>query len=276
MRDFRHGLAGRFLSLLLVCSLIAVSFGSAANARFIQPDNWDPTLPGVGTNRYAYSDNDPINKSDPNGHIAGQPDYTRGGATIGAAIGGFLGGLLGGLFGGGAGAPGGPAGALAASAAGANYGAAQGALAGAAVGGMAGVGIDMMEDHFASKEGDRASSNGATSKEEEGKNETVNLYRSVSEKELKDILSTGKFRTVYGGMEYKQFGRSLEETMSFRNTMDPANDIVGVMVRKEALDRIGDTTLVDSFNFRSGTVSVHESNLDEFNASIMGGIERFD
>jgi RHS repeat-associated protein len=36
--------------------------------RFIQPDTWDPTLAGVGTNRYAYADNDPINKSDANGH----------------------------------------------------------------------------------------------------------------------------------------------------------------------------------------------------------------
>ncbi|MFD9901616.1 RHS repeat domain-containing protein, partial [Mesorhizobium sp. NPDC059025] len=39
--------------------------------RFISPDNWDPTLPGVGTNRYAYSGNDPVNKSDPNGHVFG-------------------------------------------------------------------------------------------------------------------------------------------------------------------------------------------------------------
>ncbi|MER8583605.1 RHS repeat-associated core domain-containing protein, partial [Mesorhizobium sp. M1423] len=37
--------------------------------RFISPDDWDPTLPGVGTNRYAYAQNDPVNKSDPNGHI---------------------------------------------------------------------------------------------------------------------------------------------------------------------------------------------------------------
>jgi RHS repeat-associated protein len=36
--------------------------------RFISPDDWDPWLPGVGTNRYAYAENDPINKSDPNGH----------------------------------------------------------------------------------------------------------------------------------------------------------------------------------------------------------------
>ena len=39
-----------------------------AIGRFISPDWWDPNKPGVGTNRYAYSDNDPINKSDPNGH----------------------------------------------------------------------------------------------------------------------------------------------------------------------------------------------------------------
>jgi hypothetical protein len=39
------------------------------SVRFISPDTLDPTLPGVGTNRYAYAANDPINKSDPSGHI---------------------------------------------------------------------------------------------------------------------------------------------------------------------------------------------------------------
>jgi hypothetical protein len=38
-------------------------------ARFLSPDTLDPTIPGVGTNRYAYAGNDPINRSDPNGHI---------------------------------------------------------------------------------------------------------------------------------------------------------------------------------------------------------------
>jgi hypothetical protein len=40
---------------------------------FIQPDWFDPTKQGVGTNRYSYSFNDPVNLSDPNGnwvHIA--------------------------------------------------------------------------------------------------------------------------------------------------------------------------------------------------------------
>ncbi len=43
----------------------------ATRIRYISPDSWDPTIPGVGTNRYSYSQNDPINKSDPNGHASG-------------------------------------------------------------------------------------------------------------------------------------------------------------------------------------------------------------
>ena len=35
---------------------------------FIQPDWLDPTMQGVGTNRYAYSFNDPINNMDPGGN----------------------------------------------------------------------------------------------------------------------------------------------------------------------------------------------------------------
>jgi hypothetical protein len=56
---------------LMLCFCLILSSLTAANARFISPDTWDPTTPGVGTNRYAYSQNDPVNKSDPNGHIAG-------------------------------------------------------------------------------------------------------------------------------------------------------------------------------------------------------------
>jgi RHS repeat-associated protein len=35
---------------------------------FVSPDTWDPLKEGVGTNRYAYAGNDPINKADRNGH----------------------------------------------------------------------------------------------------------------------------------------------------------------------------------------------------------------
>lgn len=36
--------------------------------RFLQPDTLDPDIAGVDVNRYAYALDDPINKSDPNGH----------------------------------------------------------------------------------------------------------------------------------------------------------------------------------------------------------------
>jgi hypothetical protein len=71
MKCFSSGFLTRLLNLLLVCSMLSVSFGSAANARFISPDTWDPTIEGVGTNRYAYAGNDPVNNSDPNGHVSG-------------------------------------------------------------------------------------------------------------------------------------------------------------------------------------------------------------
>ncbi|MDF1777201.1 MAG: AHH domain-containing protein [Rhizobiaceae bacterium] len=41
--------------------------------RFISPDDWDPIKEGVGPNRYAYAQNDPVNKSDPNGHVYETP-----------------------------------------------------------------------------------------------------------------------------------------------------------------------------------------------------------
>lgn len=84
MNSFFGGLIVGFLRLLLIFSMVAVTLGSEANARFISPDTMDPTLPGVGTNRYAYAENDPINKSDPNGHNA----VAVGGAVLCGASGG--------------------------------------------------------------------------------------------------------------------------------------------------------------------------------------------
>ena len=41
-----------------------------ALGRFLQPDWWEVRQPGVGTNRYTYSFNDPVNLSDRNGNQA--------------------------------------------------------------------------------------------------------------------------------------------------------------------------------------------------------------
>jgi RHS repeat-associated protein len=55
-------------------------------ARFVSPDWWDPNKEGVGTNRYAYAANDPVNKADPSGHAWGFVVEALGKAAIGAAI----------------------------------------------------------------------------------------------------------------------------------------------------------------------------------------------
>ncbi|MCJ9753645.1 hypothetical protein MOV61_23270 [Neorhizobium sp. BETTINA12A] len=81
MRSLVRPFLARVLTMLFICSMLAAPFASTANARFISPDDWDPTKEGVGTNRYAYSDNDPVNKSDPNGHSYG-PDANDPGGPV--------------------------------------------------------------------------------------------------------------------------------------------------------------------------------------------------
>jgi RHS repeat-associated protein len=52
--------------------------------RFLSPDTWDPMLPGVGTNRYAYCMGDPINCRDTSGHDgeSNRPNAAGTGTTL--------------------------------------------------------------------------------------------------------------------------------------------------------------------------------------------------
>ena len=71
------------------------ALASQASIMFIQADWLDPTEPGVGTNRYAYSANDPVNGLDPGGNqslydpIPG-PVWLDNAAIGGVAIGGAV------------------------------------------------------------------------------------------------------------------------------------------------------------------------------------------
>jgi hypothetical protein len=58
----------RWVSLALMAAMLVVTAAPTAQARFLNPDTWDPWQEGVDFNRYGYAGDDPINKSDPNGH----------------------------------------------------------------------------------------------------------------------------------------------------------------------------------------------------------------
>jgi hypothetical protein len=58
-------------AMLLFATLLALGGSAPTQAKFLTPDTYDPWKDGVDVNRYAYGANDPINKSDPNGHCTG-------------------------------------------------------------------------------------------------------------------------------------------------------------------------------------------------------------
>ena len=58
----------------LILTMFFTAFAAQASAMFVQPDWLDPTQPGVGTNRYAYCFNDPVNCIDPTGNRAANPE----------------------------------------------------------------------------------------------------------------------------------------------------------------------------------------------------------
>lgn len=108
-RQFMQHVFALFLVLTFVATAIASSHAASLTGpstgnlitggradytqpgRFVSPDTMDPTVEGVGTNRYAYALNDPINRSDPTGHIApivaGIAAFCSGGGCAGIVAG---------------------------------------------------------------------------------------------------------------------------------------------------------------------------------------------
>ena len=96
------------------------------------------------------------------------------------------------------------------------------------------------------------------------------LYRSVSNAEAEDILSTGRFNLPSGGMESKQFGFDLDETRQFGKWAGQ-DKIVSASIPTKMLDQFY-TGGVDTSIFRAGTLTVYGDQLDVFNQAIRGTI----
>lgn len=100
------------------------------------------------------------------------------------------------------------------------------------------------------------------------------LYRSVSKAEADDIINTGKFNLPVGGMESKQFGLKLTETINFGNKMGQ-NIVVSAKIPTNMLDNFyrGGKGGIDTKWFPTGTLTVYGDQLSDFNKAVSGTIK---
>jgi len=100
--------------------------------------------------------------------------------------------------------------------------------------------------------------------------ETTLIYRAVSLEEYYSIIKTQRFACRDGGVTVKYFGVDFSETVIFANKAinKEVVAIFEVEVLSDVLRKLGDFTEVDKFLFKSGTVEVHISELDNFNNAI--------
>lgn len=92
---------------------------------------------------------------------------------------------------------------------------------------------------------------------------TTKLYRAVSVAEFNSIKQTGKFNTIFGGFEGKQFGFKLREVRGYAKL--PFNNglyskIISIIVPKAQLSAIMQKTFTDNFIFKSGIATIFDLN----------------
>lgn len=247
----------RILARLTLFVMFTAFFAAQAQALFLQPDWLDPTQRGVGTNRYSYSFNDPVNLRDPNGNEA------MSGMQMGLSL------------------PDDPSDDDIEAALNANTdGMIQGTKDAA---GMVVPDIGVLTDGkldvndlieivgiIPSAKAVKAISEIAGQLAKSGKKaeEITEIFRAVSKAELKDIQKTGQFRSTLGSLEAKQFGLSQKETQAFQSMYSDLAATTKTTIDTKTLDKVGDLTPVDSFNFKTGTVTIQKENLEQFNKAI--------
>ncbi|MVO18120.1 hypothetical protein [Parasedimentitalea huanghaiensis] len=249
----------RYLQQVLFTTLFAI-LASQASAMFIQPDWFEVTEPGVGTNRYSYSQNDPVNFLDPTGNQAG-PGI---GALYGLAV--DEDGNV-------------NMDELEAIHDAFNKGMKEGVVPDPSVLFDGELTADDLIEGIGLIPGGKAAKVlepiiGAMRGAGKTSEEIVEIFRAVSPEELQDIAEYG-FRLKEGAMDAKQFANSLTELQSFAKHFPDLTKTVKVEIPKSALDGVADLTPVDPMIFRSGTVTIHKEDLGYFNNAIRSISEIF-
>lgn len=98
--------------------------------------------------------------------------------------------------------------------------------------------------------------------------ELATLYRSVGPEEYYSIMETGEFSVIPQGLQAKQFGLSLDQTIQFADKYPDLAAVIEVKLPQSELNRLGDFTQVDKFIFKDGTVTIQVNDLKEFNQAI--------
>lgn len=93
----------------------------------------------------------------------------------------------------------------------------------------------------------------------------TSIYRAVGPNEYYSVVGSGKFDTVPTGMEVKQFGLDMQDTINFAERYPNIAAVLEVKIPKGILNNIGDFTKVDTTIFKNGTVTIQPENLDIFN-----------
>ena len=107
--------------------------------------------------------------------------------------------------------------------------------------------------------------------------DTMLLYRAVDDSEFYIIMQTERFSCLPGGVGLKYFGKNFDDTLRFANKVLNRNivAVVEVEVLRKVVMKIGDFIDVDPYIFRCGTVEIWETDLDEFNNSIIRIVHKF-
>jgi hypothetical protein len=106
--------------------------------------------------------------------------------------------------------------------------------------------------------------------------DVISIYRAVGQEECYSIIQTGLFSLSDASAGVKYFGLDFSETVDFscRDINRHVFAVMEVIISKSVLHDIGDFTYVDTFIFKTGTVIIHEEDLDKFNCSVIKIIQK--